>query len=208
MRLVLALIFMAGLARAEDRAGDFEHYVLALSWNPTWCATEGDARGAPECRAGAGRGFALHGLWPQHDNGWPEFCRTAARDPSRADTAAMADIMGSAGLAWYQWRKHGRCTGLNGRDYLALSRAAYQAIRIPPVLAGLTRDVRLPASVIEEAFIEANPGLAPDMITITCRADRIHEARICLNRDLSPRACAPDTRRDCTLGGALMDGVR
>lgn len=208
MRLVLAVICVAGLGRAAFAQGDFDHYVLALSWSPTWCATEGDARDAQECRAGAGRGFTLHGLWPQHDRGWPEFCRSAARDPSRADTAAMADIMGSAGLAWHQWRKHGRCSGLDGRDYLALSRAAYRAIRIPPVLAGLTRDVRLPAAVVEEAFIEANPGLAPDMITVTCRAGRIHEARICLTRDLRPRACAPDARRDCTLGGALMDGVR
>lgn len=209
MRLVLALIFMAGLARAEDKAGDFDYYVLALSWHPTWCATEGDGRAAPECRAGAGRAFTLHGLWPQHDRGWPEFCRSAARDPGRTDTAAMADIMGSPGLAWYQWRKHGRCTGMDGRAYLAQSRAAYEAIRIPPVLAGLTRDVRLPARVVEEAFIEANPGLSPDMITITCRNGRIHEARICLTRDgLEPRRCAPDTRRDCTLGAALMDGLR
>lgn len=208
MRFLLALIFMAGLARAEDRAGDFDYYVLALSWHPTWCAIEGDGRGAPECADGSARAFTLHGLWPQYRHGWPEFCRSAARDPSRADTGGMADIMGSAGLAWYQWRKHGRCSGLDGRAYLSQARAAFQSIRIPPVLAGLTRDVRLPARVVEAAFIEANSGLAPDMITVTCREGRIHEARICLTRDLTPRVCAPDARRDCTLGAALMDGVR
>lgn len=218
MRLltVMALICAAGFAWAEDApgargqqgAGDFDHYVLALSWSPTWCAIEGNARAAPECALGAGRAFTLHGLWPQHRTGWPEFCRSGARDPSRADTAAMADIMGSAGLAWYQWRKHGRCSGLDGRAYLALARAAYDAIRIPPVLAGLARDVRLPARVVEEAFLEANPNLAPEMITITCRAGRIEEARICLSRDLSPRSCAPSMRTDCALERALMDGLR
>jgi ribonuclease T2 len=120
----------------------------------------------------------------------------------------MADIMGSGGLAWYQWRKHGRCSGLDGPTYLALSRAAYARITIPPVLAGLNRDVRLPAQVVEAAFLEANPDLTPDMITITCRDGRIAEARICLTRDLDPRLCAPDSRRDCALSAAIMDGVR
>lgn len=192
----------------DDVAGRFDHYVLSLSWSPGWCAREGDARGAPECAPGAGRGFTLHGLWPQHETGWPEFCRTTARDPSRGDTAAMADIMGSAGLAWHQWRKHGRCTGLDGPAYLALARRAFDAVVRPPVFAALDRDVRLPAEVVEQAFLEANPALSPDMITITCRDGRIQEARVCLSRTLVPRMCGPDMRRDCALPSALMDGVR
>jgi ribonuclease T2 len=209
MRWILALILSATLAGAQDKAaGNFDHYVLALSWTPGWCASEGDARRAPECAIGRARAFSLHGLWPQNQTGWPEFCRTPRRDPTRAQTAAMADIMGSGGLAWYQWRKHGRCSGLDGPTYLALSRAAYARITIPPVLAGLNRDVRLPAKVVEAAFLEANPDLTPDMITITCRDGRIAEARICLTRDLDPRLCAPDSRRDCALSAAIMDGVR
>lgn len=209
MRWMLALILSATLARADgEAAGDFDYYVLALSWTPSWCASEGDARRAPECAIGRGRAFSLHGLWPQQEQGWPEFCRTTARDPSRSQTAAMADIMGSPGLAWYQWRKHGRCSGLDGPAYLAKARAAYARITIPPVLARLNRDVRLPASVVEAAFIKANPDMTPDMITITCSDGRIAEARICLTPTLDPRACAPDSRRDCTLSTAVMEGVR
>ena len=55
----------------------------------------------------------------------------------------------------------------------------------------------LPPAVVEEAFIEANPDLAPDGITVTCDSGRLDEVRICLTRDLQPRACAPDSRRDC-----------
>jgi len=29
------------LAASEARAGDFDYYVLALSWSPTWCALGG-----------------------------------------------------------------------------------------------------------------------------------------------------------------------
>ncbi|MEZ5887769.1 MAG: ribonuclease T2 [Paracoccaceae bacterium] len=197
------------LARAEgDRAGDFDYYILSLGWSPGWCALEGDARGDRQCDAGRGFGFTLHGLWPQYEEGWPSYCRSVMREATRAETAAMADIMGSAGLAWHEWKKHGRCSGLSARDYFARSRAAYQAVTIPAALRDLARDIRLPTTVVEDAFIEANPGLEPGMITVTCAGDRIDEVRICLDPDLGFRACAPDAARDCRRQDALMDKVR
>ncbi|MCY1126599.1 ribonuclease T2 [Frigidibacter sp. RF13] len=199
----------AGPARAEgERAGDFDYYILSLGWSPSWCALEGDARGDRQCDAGRGFGFTLHGLWPQYEEGWPSYCRSVVREATRAETAAMVDIMGSAGLAWHEWKKHGRCSGLSAGDYFALSREAYRAVTIPAALRDLARDIRLPASVVEEAFIEANPGLAPGMITVTCEDDRIDEVRLCLDPDLGFRACAPNAARDCRLKDALMDSVR
>jgi ribonuclease T2 len=67
--------------------------------------------------------------------------------------------------------------------------------------------VRLPAAVVEEAFLEANPGWRADMLTVTCKAGRIQEARLCLTRDLEPRDCAPDVVRDCTLPDALFEAI-
>jgi ribonuclease T2 len=212
MRAVLALLCAATLAtaaRAEgEQAGGFDYFVMALSWSPNWCALEGDARNAEQCDPRHDHGFTLHGLWPQYENGWPSFCRTTARDPSRAQSAAMADIMGSGGLAWYQWKKHGRCSGLSAQDYFALSRRAYGSIVMPEVFDRLDKDIRLPASVVEDAFIEANPTLPRDAITITCRAGMIEEARICLTDELQPRPCAADTRRDCRMPDAAMEAIR
>lgn len=205
--LSLAILPAPALAEGE-RAGDFDYYVLALSWSPTWCALEGAGRGSPQCAPERDHSFVLHGLWPQFEDGWPSFCRTVARDPSRAQTAAMDDLTGAPGLAWYQWKKHGRCSGLSAADYFAAARKAHDAVTIPPVLAGLDRDVTLPATVVEQAFLEVNPQLSRDQITITCKAGRIQEARICLTRDLQPRRCGADTIRDCTLPDALMEGVR
>ncbi len=209
MRLLLALVLAAAPAFAEgERAGEFDHYVLSLSWSPTWCALEGDARGSEQCNDRHDHGWILHGLWPQHDRGWPSFCLTVERDPSRAETAAMADIMGTAGLAWHQWKKHGRCAGLPPDEYFALARRAYEEVNRPEVLRRLDQAVRLPVSVVEEAFLEANEDWAPEMVTITCKAARIQEARICLTKDLVPRKCGPDVVRDCTLRDALLDPVR
>jgi ribonuclease T2 len=191
-----------------ERAGDFDYYVMALGWSSNWCSAQGDANRDPQCSRGRGLSFTLHGLWPQNDSGWPSYCRTAAADPTRRDSAAMADIMGGAGLAWYQWKKHGRCSGLSARDYYATMRKAYKAISIPPVFRRLGRDVTLPASVVEDAFIEANPGLGRDQITITCRDGMIQEVRLCMDKDLSPRRCGSDTIRDCQLKDAVMQAVR
>lgn len=210
MRWLAALMLTVVLApqplRAEgEPAGDFDYYVLALSWSPTFCALTGAARDDPQCDRALG--WMLHGLWPQYDDGWPSFCPTDARNPTRADTDAMADIMGSGGSAWYQWKKHGRCSGLTSRAFFRLSRRAFEAVTRPAVFRRLDRPVKLPAAVIEEAFLAANPGLSADMITVTCKSGRIQEARICLTRDLQPRVCGADVVRDCALDDALLSPV-
>lgn len=208
LRLIVLFIVLALPARAQHTSGDFDYYVLSLSWSPTWCAIEGDSRGSPQCDDDKDFGWVLHGLWPQYEDGWPADCRHSFRNPSRSDTAAMADIMGTSGLAWHQWNKHGSCSGLSPDDYFALSRDAYGDITRPQILRDLDRSVTLPASLIEEAFLKENTQLSPDQITITCRADRIQEARICLTKDLEPRDCGSDVIRDCTLNDALFDPIR
>ena len=211
MRLVFAagLIALAGLARAGgEPAGQFDHYVMALSWSPSWCAIEGDARGSPQCDTAHDFGWTLHGLWPQYERGWPSFCPSTERQPNRTLTNTMADIMGTSGLAWYQWKKHGVCSGLSAPDFYNLSRRAYESVTRPEVFRKLQKPVKLPAKVVEEAFLKANPGLAPDMITITCKAGRIQEARICLSKALEPVPCGRDTLRDCAMKDALFDPVR
>ena len=210
--LALSLCLTAGAigaARAGgEKAGDFEYYVMSLSWSANWCALEGDARHDDQCDPRHDYAFTLHGLWPQYEKGYPSFCTTARRDPSRGQTAAMADVMGSGGLAWHEWQKHGRCTGLSAAAYFATARAAYRVVTIPPVFARLTHAVKLPASVVEQAFLEVNPRLKPDMITITCDRGMIQEARICLTRELALRSCGADVARDCRMTDAVMEGVR
>ena len=207
MALIAMLWTAPGWAEGE-RAGDFDYYVMALSWSSAWCELEGDDRDDPQCDPGRGLTFVLHGLWPQNEQGWPSWCRTVARDPSRGETAAMADIMGGAGLAFYQWKKHGRCSGLTATEYFDTARSAYESVVIPDLFKRVTKDLTLPASVIEAAFLEANPDLSRDEVTVTCKSGLIQEVRICLSTDLTPRRCGADVIRDCTLQGAVLEAVR
>ena len=205
--LIWICALLPALGQAEE-AGDFDYWVLSLSWSPSWCAQTGDAQGADQCDARHDHGWTLHGLWPQYARGYPSFCQTAHPPPSRRQTAAMADVMGSAGLAWHQWRKHGSCSGFSAEDYFALSRRAYAQVVRPEAFRRLTGEVTLPASVVEEAFLVANPGWTAEMLTITCKDGRISEARLCLDRALAPVPCGPDIRRDCTLPGARLPPIR
>lgn len=209
MRAAALLILLAGMARAEGEApGQHDYWVLSLSWSPNWCALEGDARSSPQCDDDRGFGWTLHGLWPQYERGWPSYCPSVERNPSRSDTAAMADIMGTSGLAWHQWKKHGRCSGLSSEDYFALSRHAFDQVTRPDLFRRLQDPVRLPATVVEEAFLEDNPGLTADGLTVTCKSGRIQEVRICLDRKMRPRVCGADVIRDCDLDRAVMEPVR
>ena len=206
--MLAACLIGPGAAQAEgERAGGHDHYVLALSWQPGWCAVEGRGRGAESCEE-PGVGWTLHGLWPQYERGWPSWCETGARGPSATQIRAMEEVMGSPTLAAHQWRKHGTCSGLSGGDYLALSRLAYERVARPAVLRRVEEPMRMRPAVVEAAFLEANPAMEPDGVTITCREGRILEARICLSRDLEPRRCGADARRDCSEPDAVLEPVR
>ncbi|WP_121630279.1 ribonuclease T2 family protein [Tropicibacter alexandrii] len=206
MRLTALLALLATPALAQDISGEFDYYVMSLSWSPNWCALEGDARNSPQCDRDFG--WVLHGLWPQYHRGYPSYCTTTERQPSRQMTSEMADIMGTSGLAWHQWKKHGVCSGLSATAYYALSREAYGTITRPEIFRRLEDTVKLPAEVVEQAFIEANPELEPDMITITCKDGHIQEARVCLSKDLDPVPCGRDVVRDCKMTNALFEPVR
>lgn len=192
----LALLVTAP-ALAQDRPGDFDYWLLALTWTPSWCTQEG-AWDQRQCQRGLG--FTLHGLWPQYaDGGWPEYCDTDARDPSRRETGAMADVMGSGGLAFYQWKKHGRCSGLASDRYFATARRLYGALDLP-----VPDDGRATAAEIEAAVLDLNPALTPEAVIVTCGGGRIAEVRICLTRDFAPRDCGADVLRDaCRTRGPL-----
>ena len=181
---------------------------MALSWSPAWCSQTGDRREADQCAPGRNLGFVLHGLWPNYEQGWPENCRTRERDPSRRESQAMADIMGSGGLAWYQWQKHGRCSGLSAHAYYEAARAAFEALTIPDYFQNLDRDISLSPQLVEDAFIDSNPALTRDSVTVLCSGEDLYEVRICLTRDLAPRNCSPQARRACSRDRVIMEAVR
>ena len=71
--LFLALISIAILGPVKSqaqRAGDFDYYLLALSWSPSYCADDArKGRDRLQCFSERAYGFVIHGLWPQYERG-------------------------------------------------------------------------------------------------------------------------------------------
>jgi ribonuclease T2 len=199
----------------EHVAGEFDHYVLTLSWSPTHCAELNPRESDPQCDARPARpyAFVLHGLWPQYERGWPEFCRTRFRPfVPEAVIDRMLDIMPSRKLVIHQYRKHGTCSGLEPQAFFDLSRKFFESIRIPERFIRPEAAFIIGRNEVVDAFLAENPDLRRDMIGVTCGGSgpRLQEVRICLSREGTPRACGADTdqRRLCRAERLFVPPVR
>lgn len=190
--------------RGASQPGDFDFYVLSLSWSPGFCATKGDDKGYDQCKAGSDVGFTVHGLWPQYTHGYPSDCRGASRYPSRAALAETDGVYPDEGLARYEWRKHGTCSGLSPNDYFAAVRQARDAVVIPPRFKDPHAAQALSRLDVERAFVEANPRLRPGMLAAVCQHGTLDEVRICFTKDLKGFQACPEVQREgCRGFGAL-----
>jgi ribonuclease T2 len=182
-------------------SGDFDFYVLSLSWSPGFCRTPAGARAGGQCNPGAGLGFVVHGLWPQYEHGYPQDCPFGAQTPSRIALQGAAGLYPSEGLARYEWRKHGVCAGKSPTDYFADVRRAHDAIVIPPPFQNAAADQNWTAVDIERAFIAANRRLRPGMLGVACARGALQEIRICFSKDLRDfHNCPEVARRGCPPG--------
>ncbi len=195
-------------ARGGDSPGSFDFYVLALSWSPGWCATGGARKGGDQCRLGSGHGFVLHGLWPQYARGFPSNC-SVARSPTSAAMQVARAIYPEEGLARYEWRKHGTCSGLDPLGYFQAAAGAVAKVVIPPQLRAPRSDESASPLEIERAFSAANPGLRPEMMAVACRSGMLQEMRICLSKDLrSFVSCGEVDRKACRSRSLTVPAVR
>ena len=204
----------AGTASAQDRRqntpGEFDFYVLSLSWSPSFCeeASErgSEQRSQAQC-GGRPFSFVVHGLWPQYEHGFPEYCdRNSYLD--RDIMTSMLDLMPAPGLIFNEWKKHGTCAGLGPRPYFETIRKARAAVKIPPEFLNLSDPKTVTPSEVEEAFIKVNPGLSDAAISVTCNRTRLSEVRICMSKDLQFRACEELERRGCRRDQVTMPPVR
>jgi ribonuclease I len=78
-------------SNAEDEAsatGQFDYYLLSLSWSPQHCAERTGPLNDPQCATTRHYNFIVHGLWPQYESGgFPESCAGTTR-PSEDVIAA------------------------------------------------------------------------------------------------------------------------
>jgi ribonuclease T2 len=179
---------------ANQTTGDFDYYLVSLSWSPAYCSTHPQDKN--QC-GGRGFGFILHGLWPQKSSGgWPENC-PATSEPSRAVIQKTMAFMPSEKLINHEWTKHGTCSGLTGDQYLELADKAYSAIKIPAAFQTPGASTDMLASQIIAAFVQENAGLPEDSLSVKCSKGELEEVRVCVDTQLKPKACGKGIRSQC-----------
>ena len=168
--------------RRQNEPGQFDFYVLALSWSPSYCeaSAERAPNRAPDQQCG-GRpfSFVVHGLWPQYEQGFPSYCQVPAPRLDRAIVGSMLDLMPSPRLIFHEWDRHGTCSGLSAHAYFETVRKARAAVKIPPDYLALDKPIMVTPGEVAEAFVKANPGLSRASMAVACDSKRLNEVRVC-----------------------------
>lgn len=211
--LTLGLFAVLALPAAErDRKigepGQFDYYLMTLSWSPAYCAGRTSGPNDPQCGTGRSFAFVLHGLWPQylktHEGSyWPQFCSTERGLP---DARTMLDIMPSTSLIKHEWSRHGTCSGMDAKAYFDTARKAFGSIRIPARFQSPRDYITISPQDVKKEFLQANRGLTPNMIAVACSSNYLSEVRVCLDRNLKPIPCVG--QRECRATTVRMPPVR
>ena len=197
--------------RRQNKPGEFDYFLLALSWSPSFCADTAerypDRAPQQQCQERP-FAFTVHGLWPQYDKGFPEYCQVPAPRLDRQTVSSMLDLMPSPRLIFHEWDRHGVCAGQTATSYFEGIRKARAVVKIPEQYLGLKAPLTVTPDEVEQAFIQANPGLTADAIAVTCSAKRLSEVRVCLTKDFGFHACPEVDRRACRRDKVTMPAVR
>jgi ribonuclease T2 len=195
----------------HNAPGEFDFYVLSLSWSPSFCedaSERGNTGRNQQLQCARPYSFVVHGLWPQYERGFPNYCQRPSPRLDRNVMTSMLDLMPAPGLIFNEWDKHGTCSGLTARAYFDTVRKARTAVKIPAEFLNLADTREIAPAELEDAFIKANPGLSNAAIAVTCTSRRLSEVRICMNKDLQFRACEEIDRRGCRRDTVEMPPLR
>ena len=166
----------------DNQPGDFDFYLLTLSWSPEFCATHA---GSPECSAHPG--FVVHGLWPQNNDGtYPERCSSA---PGPSNPGQYTNLLPTASLVEHEWSTHGTCSGLSPDAYFTEIATAFHRLHIPAQFTGAQQPPTLTPRAIIDSFAAANPGLAQQSLALSCGRNYLTAVELCLSKSLQPQAC-------------------
>ena len=180
-------------AAAPPSAGQYDYFLLSLSWSPSYCLTRSEDR----AQCSKGYGFVLHGLWPQHtDGGFPENCAPEAPLPSDAEARGQT-LFPSPRLMQHEWQHHGTCSGLDALDYFNTADRALAVVKIPMAFAAPRESLSMDATEIVAAFRAANPSVPDNGMVVACNRAELSEVRVCLSKSLAPVACGRGVRSNC-----------
>jgi ribonuclease T2 len=198
-------------AQNRGTPGQFDFYVLTLSWSPDYCAKNGD-RDPPQCKSGKKLGFVLHGLWPQYQKGYPANC--SSEKLPKTLKQQFSGLFPSEKLYDHEWEKHGTCSGKTPQQYLALSKQLKDSVAIPTTYNRPNKPFRTTIDGLKNTLVSANPELTANGIAPYCSGSGrfLQEVFFCYSKDGKPGACSEEilkrSRTSCGQSDFLVRNVR
>ena len=190
--------------------GNFDYFILALSWSPDYCASNsGDVQ---ECALGRKLAFVLHGLWPEFNKGYPSSCTDEKLPPEVK--AQFEGLFPNDSLFAHEWEKHGTCTGLSPQLYFTLAKQIKDSIQIPDIFRAPGAPFRLSANQLKQQFTAANPGLSGPSLAVFCSGSGrfLSELYVCFSKDGKTTACSveiiKDASKSCQNADFLVRNIR
>ena len=198
-QIVRAAVFFCALSASAAAQAEDATYVLALSWQPAFCASAPGAAKA-ECAGGANEQLTLHGLWPnadRNDDGRldadDDYCLGADRSrliaadkknwkqlPPVPLSAELRQRLGAvmpgvaSQLERHQWVKHGTCSGFSTERYFAAAVALSEDVRDSQfarlIAARAGRDISR-RELLQAISTEFGPG-SERAVQLLCRRDQ------------------------------------
>jgi ribonuclease T2 len=197
--------------RPTNIPGEFDFYVMALSWSPDYCATKG-GNDVQQCGGAKKLGFVLHGLWPQYNRGWPANCTTEKLSSDLK--SQFPNLYPSAKLYDHEWEKHGTCSGLGAKGYMELSQQLKNALVVPDRYQQPTKPFRTTVADLRRDFTRANPAVKADGLAVTCSGSGrfLQEMMVCYSKDGKPGICSAEvlkrSAQSCGQADFLVRSVR
>ncbi|BAY61684.1 ribonuclease T2 [Calothrix brevissima NIES-22] len=211
--LVITSLAIPNAVSAQNRGtpGQFDFYVLTLSWSPDYCAKNNN-RDPQQCKAGKKLSFVLHGLWPQYQKGYPANC-TVEKLPATVKQK-FPGLFPSDKLYSHEWEKHGTCSGKTPAEYLALSKQLKDSVAIPPAYNRPVKPFRTTIQGLKNTFVNANPALNTNSISPYCSGSGrfLQEVFFCYSKDGKPGICSEEilnrSKKSCGQADFLVRNVR
>jgi ribonuclease T2 len=165
--------------------GKFDFYLLDLPWGPEFCHIKDVSS---QCKPQ--RGFVVHGLWPQNNDGtWPVFC---SKETGPAGYEPYLRITPDLQLLQHEWDKHGTCSAQGATRFFQMEIEASRRITVPDEFrnAGNSgKDIVLTPEWILRSFYFENPNLPPGSLSLSCQDGRLTAVEACFDKDLHAIAC-------------------
>lgn len=199
-RLLAILACCLGLHSLAAQAEGVDYYTFAISLTPAFCDENPKWFNSTQCRERLP--LSVHGLWPERRQGRaPENCPGAELTLSPGLEKNLRGTMPDRGLRQYQWKKHGRCSGLAPEAYFAMIDREFMELKWPDLVKPRGRDNIVEREAVLREIRRLNPGFPERGIVLRCekkgRPPLLSEIRFCLDASGRPAECVANYKPNC-----------